>query len=179
MKLLVHSQTSTVQPFVKACISYVPFANTMRYNCSGMRHFMPNEQSSMMTSSNENIFPYWPFVRGIHRWPVYSPHKGQWRAALMFSLICSWINGWVNNSEARDLRRRRAHYDVSVVVLLRHPTWHGHVLNPNYCPLIGKGNPPVTKGTPSHKVPVMRSLDCSFYVILNKLLTAQSIWRRS
>ena len=31
----------------------------------------------------------WPFVRGIHRFPVNSPHKGQWRGALMFSLICS------------------------------------------------------------------------------------------
>ena len=42
-------------------------------------------------------FPrYWPFVRGIHRSPVNSPHKGQWREALMFSLICVWINGWVN-----------------------------------------------------------------------------------
>ena len=45
-------------------------------------------------------FPrYWPFVRGIHRSPVNSPHKGQWRGALMFSLICTWINGWVNNRE--------------------------------------------------------------------------------
>ena len=42
-------------------------------------------------------FPrYWPFVRGIHRSPVNSPHKGQWRGALMFSLICTRINGWVN-----------------------------------------------------------------------------------
>ena len=48
-------------------------------------------------------FPrYWPFVRGIHRSPVNSPHKGQWRGALMFSLICDWINGWVNNREAGD-----------------------------------------------------------------------------
>ena len=39
----------------------------------------------------------WPFVRGIHRSPVNSPHKSQWRGALMFSLICVWINGWVNN----------------------------------------------------------------------------------
>ena len=30
----------------------------------------------------------------------------------MFSLVCAWINGWVNNREAADLRRRRAHYDV-------------------------------------------------------------------
>ena len=58
-------------------------------------------------------FPrYWPFVRGIHRCPVNSPHKGQWRGALMFSLICTRINGWVNNHEAGDLRRHRVHYDV-------------------------------------------------------------------
>ena len=35
--------------------------------------------------------------------PVNSPHKGQWHGALMFSLICIWINGWVNNREAGDV----------------------------------------------------------------------------
>ena len=59
---------------------------------------------------------YWPFVRGIHRSPVISSHKGQWRRAGMFSLICVWINGWVNNREAGDLRRYRAHHDVSVML---------------------------------------------------------------
>ena len=58
---------------------------------------------------------YWPFVRGIHRSPVNSPNIGQRRGALMFSLICVWINGWVNNGEAGDLRRNRAHYDVIVM----------------------------------------------------------------
>ena len=58
---------------------------------------------------------YWPFVRGIHRSPVNSPHKGQWHGSLMFSLICVGINGWVNNLEAGDLRRYRAHYDVIVM----------------------------------------------------------------
>ena len=43
--------------------------------------------------------PYNPFVRGIHRSPVNSPHKSQWRGALMVSLICAWINCWVNNHE--------------------------------------------------------------------------------
>ena len=43
----------------------------------------------------------------FHRSPVNSPHKGQWRGALMFSLICTRINGWVNNGEAGDLRRHR------------------------------------------------------------------------
>ena len=33
----------------------------------------------------------------------------------LFSLICAWISGWVNNGEAGDLRRHRAHYDVIVM----------------------------------------------------------------
>ena len=49
-------------------------------------------------------FPcYCPFVRGIHRSPVNSPHKGQRREALVFS---------------GDLRRRRTHFDVTVMYLL-------------------------------------------------------------
>ena len=66
----------------------------------------------------ETFSRYWPFVRGIHRSLVNSPHKGQWRGALMFSFICVWINGWVNNREAGNLRCYRAHYDV-IVMLLR------------------------------------------------------------
>ena len=61
-------------------------------------------------------FPrYWPFARGIHRSPVNSPYKGQWRGALLFSLIYASINRWENNREAGDLRRYRAHYDLNVM----------------------------------------------------------------
>ena len=61
-------------------------------------------------------FPrYWPFLRGIHRWPMNYPHKSHWRGALMFHWICAWINGCANNREAGDLRRHRAHYDVTVM----------------------------------------------------------------
>ena len=75
-------------------------------------------------------FPrYWPFARGLHRSPVNSPHKGQWRGALMFSLICAWLNGWVNIREAGILRRHRAHYDVIAMVIFsqtgRHSKWTG------------------------------------------------------
>ena len=64
----------------------------------------------------------WPFVRGIHRSTMNSFHKGQWLAALMFSLICAWINGCVNIREAGDLRRNRDHYDVTVMRC----NHHGH-----------------------------------------------------
>ena len=67
-------------------------------------------------------FPrYWPFVRGIHRSPVNSPHKGQWLGALMLSLMCARINSWVNNREAGDLRRYRHHYYVIVMLMT---WWH-------------------------------------------------------
>ena len=68
----------------------------------------------MMTSSNGNIFR----VTGpLLQWPSVTggiPHKGQWGGALMFSLIRAWTSGWANNRDADDLRRHRAHYDVTV-----------------------------------------------------------------
>ena len=71
---------------------------------------------SVVIINEGNIFRVkGPFVRWIHRSPVSSPHKGQWRGALIFSLICAWINGWVNNREAGELRRHRVHYDVIVM----------------------------------------------------------------
>ena len=88
-------------------------------------------------------FPrYWPFVRGIHRSLVNSPHKGPWRGALMFSLISAWIKGWVNNHEAGELRRHRTHYVLFVcclfVSLLSH-FWLIHLfyLHLLYQPYVG------------------------------------------
>ena len=54
---------------------------------------------------------YWHIVTGEF------PHKGQWRGALKFSMICAWRNGWVNNRYIGYLKRRRAHYDITVMVL--------------------------------------------------------------
>ena len=57
---------------------------------------------------------------GIHRPPVDSSHKDQWRGALMFYLICAWTNSWANNQDAGDLRRHGVHNDVIVMMLV----WH-------------------------------------------------------
>ena len=75
--------------------------------------------ANMMTSSDGNIFRVTGPLCGEftgHRW---IPHvKGQWHGALMFSLIWFWINGWVNNRWAGDLRSHRAHYAVNVIKAL-------------------------------------------------------------
>ena len=57
--------------------------------------------------------PLWGESIGLRR--VDSPHKCQWRGGSMFSLIYAWTNDWASNRDAGDLRRYRAHHDVTVV----------------------------------------------------------------
>ena len=78
-------------------------------------HRYPVPEYLMMTSSNGNIFRVTGLCAGNSSVPDNSPYKDQWRGTLMFSLIYAWIDGWVNNSKTGDLRRRRAHYDVTVM----------------------------------------------------------------
>ena len=96
-------------------VSFITFNTPLKHSWYWQNN--PTNEFFTNSSSNGNIFRVknWPFVRGIHRSSVNSPLKGQWRGALMFSLICVWINGWVTNREAGDLRRHRAHYDVIVM----------------------------------------------------------------
>ena len=62
-----------------------------------------SETQSSPLWRHSNDFPrYWPFVWGIHRSPSNSLHKGQSREALMFPMMCTWTNGWVNNRDAGD-----------------------------------------------------------------------------
>ena len=69
-----------------------------------MTNYDRNYRNSWWWHQMEIFFPrYWPFVRS----PVNSPHEGQWRGILMFSLIWAWKNGWVNSPDAGDLRRHR------------------------------------------------------------------------
>ena len=77
----------------------------------------------MMTSSNGNIFRVTGHLcgefTGPRRWIPRTKASDAELWALMFSLICARINAWVNNHEAGDLRRNRAHYDVSVMLRLK------------------------------------------------------------
>ena len=69
----------------------------------------------MMTPSNGNVFrvsgPLWGEFTG-DRWTPRTKASGA------FSLICAWTNDRVRNRDACDLRRHRAHYDVSVMYQL-------------------------------------------------------------
>ena len=122
-----HSKAKTVCIFlVIYCISpYYPgllHCNWSRSNISSVLHwYWSHDMNSPVPTNHDDLFKwkhfprYWSFVRGIHRSPVNFPHKGQWCGALMFSLICDWINGCVNNREADDMRRHQPHHHVIVM----------------------------------------------------------------
>ena len=87
--------------------------DSLQHNANQLPLVKPH--GDMMTSSNGNIFRITGhFARNS---PVTGefPYKGQWGWALIFSLICAWLNGWVNNREACDLRCHRPHYGVTVM----------------------------------------------------------------
>ena len=87
----------------KVLTLYVPSWLVNTYSISWWRHEM------------ETFSALLAICAGIHRSTVNSPHKGQSRGALMFSLICALMDGWVNNRETGDLRRHRTQYDVTVI----------------------------------------------------------------
>ena len=103
-------------------LSFSLLLTVILFRCCGSEVLIPpyyviasyRSRESMMASRNGNIFRVTGHLCGEFtgdRWP----HKGQWRGALMFSLICARINVWVNNREAGELRRHRVHYDVIVM----------------------------------------------------------------
>ena len=159
-------KATTIVVMVVPLKSCTYFYSTQSYN------LLPDTwyQAFMKTSQHVNAFSslhddvikwkhfprYWPFVRGIRRSPVNSPHKGQWRGALMFDVICAWINGGVKNREAGDLRRHRTHCDVAVILALY--VW-GESNSGRCISLTGQ---------------VMRRFDVYFGVSLNDLLNKQS-----
>ena len=99
------------------------YADELKW-CADIFHVFNSDMPSHDDVIKWKHFPrYWPFVRGIARSPVNSPHKGQWRGALKLSMSCVWINDWVNNREAGYLRRYHAHYGVIVMLqVLRFPS---------------------------------------------------------
>ena len=116
----VYNQSDVFVPYGDSCyIIFYTYNESICINVRMFQHICDESNHSHDDVIKLKRFPrFWPYARGIRRSPVNSPHKGQWRGALMFSLICVWINSWINNREAGDLRRYRAHYDVIVMNIL-------------------------------------------------------------
>ena len=96
---------------------YEPLGELWAVDCessqapSWWRHQMETFSALLALCTGIHQSPY-----RIHQLLVNSLHNSQWHGALMFSLICAWINGWVNNGETGDLRCHHTHYDVTVML---------------------------------------------------------------
>ena len=101
---VAHESTWFLKPRKQTCSFEITSSVKFSPHCPDGKHGVPRSRAHMMTSSNGDIFN------------VTGHHKRQCRGALMFSLICAWINGCANNGEAGDLIRHRAHYDVTVMI---------------------------------------------------------------
>ena len=97
-----------------------PFTNQKGYWWTRTQGAMASARvafpEDMMRSSNRNIFR----VTG-HLCREFTGHRRTLRtkasdAQLWCFLWSAWINGWINNRQAGDLRRHRTHYDVNVMM---------------------------------------------------------------
>ena len=99
-----------------ACsINFLPWLDKLIYTHHFCMDTLPCVDSSMITSSNGNIFRVTGHLFGEFTGPRWSPHTKASDVELWCFFICVRINGWVNNRKAGDLRRYRTHYDVSVM----------------------------------------------------------------
>ena len=89
-------------------------------------------QRIMMTPSNENIFRVTGPLCGEftgHRWIPHTKASDAEIWCLLWSAF--WINGWVINREAGDLRRHHAHCDVIVMWHARNGEQHMTAIAPS------------------------------------------------
>ena len=82
-------------------------------------HGTVNAKRTMMTSSNGNIFritiPFWGESTG-HRWiPLIKASDTE--LCCFLRSVPEQTNIWANNRDAGNLRRHRAHYDITVMAV--------------------------------------------------------------
>ena len=111
--------------------------------CEGQPWWVQSSQTcinwcvkNMMTSSNGNIFCVTGTLGGGGGGGGDSSVTGEFpaqgsvtRSFDAFSLICTWINGWVNNREAGDLRRHFSLFDFINLLFNNYPWYHVHPIN--------------------------------------------------
>ena len=102
------------------CDCKVVWQGLVKINLSGRRcEFHLCSEKAWWRHHMETFYALLILCVGNSLAPANSLHKGQWRGALMFSLICAWINGWVNDHEAGDFGCHRAHYYVTVMLYVK------------------------------------------------------------
>ena len=113
-----HFRNKLVERFMTFCITTCMLSENLLVNLLALNaQFCTSPMAvSWWRHQMETVSALLAICAGNSPLPVNSPHKGQWRGALMFSSIYARINSWVNNREAGDLRRHPTHCDVIVML---------------------------------------------------------------
>ena len=113
------------------------------------------------------------FARGIHRWPVNSPHKGPvTRKMSSWQHVINMLEGdWLCRMWAKIGPPRALSNYISIDICWGYKACWRHQME-TFSALLAlcEGNPPVTGGFPTQR-PVTRSFDVFFGVRLNKRLS--------
>ena len=124
LNLLVNVILSRVIPITNWILNVESFIDGSVQDCSSpIANALVLLQSCVKPSISKKLYTWWrhqmeTFSALLAICAGNSPHKGQWHGALIFSLICAWINDWVSNGEAGDFIRYRIHYDVTLMIWL-------------------------------------------------------------
>ena len=115
-RLLLWSRTSWRCVVCMDIALFLSYRNWASLNCLTHFLFLRDTEKVMIMRPDRYSIVVW-ICRTYHddviKWKHFPRH---WPLCGEFSLICVWINGWVNNREAGDLRRHRGHYDVNVMI---------------------------------------------------------------
>ena len=111
-----HYPTQCSYDITFSCVSWCA-GNTIWWMCA-FKSKLGTQQNPWSRHQMETFSALLAICEGIHRSPMNSPYKGQWREDLMFSLICAWINERVNNRKTGVLRCHHVHYDVILMVII-------------------------------------------------------------
>ena len=80
------------------------------------------------TSKKHQSPRYWPFVRGIHRWPVNSPHKGPVTLKKSFHLMTSSWNMYMTNLFSIPEVAPEVAPTIYRVHVCHPPSWHSELM---------------------------------------------------
>ena len=102
----------SVQPMIKISSKWRHFCfsdwlgsnETILKNIGEMRRCLTTNKYDKIRNRGDFVtwkcfWCYWPFVRGIHPWPIDSPHKGPLMRKFYVSSLCAWTSCVERNVE--------------------------------------------------------------------------------
>ena len=123
----IQIENSVTNGFARTFMQHIRELYTGILHANSYHHNQIVQIQIMMTSSNGSIFGVTGHLCGeiTGHWWIPRTKAGDAELYLVFYLICAWINAWLNNYKAGDLRRHCVNYDFTVMLPdVKYTKWH-------------------------------------------------------